>query len=169
MNSEEVKPVIPKPWPLCKTLDLWTKSTDYLVSVARQVCVQFSRFDVPHLQSAVTAAADQQATVCWPWHLVHRPDVTPQWIQISGKQRQKPFNSPSQGTTNHADVFDCARYIWRNCLGCCHVQTSKKCQHWWDLSASQCTPMGVHYESGARPVTGNRGRIKYHISFIFIY
>ena len=56
----------------------------YLVCVARQVRGQLLGLHIPHLQRAVTAAADQEPAVGRPRDLVHSGHVATQGGQVPG-------------------------------------------------------------------------------------
>lgn len=54
----------------------------YLISMAWQVCGQFLGLHIPHLQCAITAAADQQPAISRPGNLVHSSHVATQGSQV---------------------------------------------------------------------------------------
>ena len=56
----------------------------HLVGVSGQVHAQLGRLDVPDLQRAVAAAADQQPAVSGPGHLVHSGHVAAEGLQVPG-------------------------------------------------------------------------------------
>lgn len=53
-----------------------------LIGVSWKIHVELPGFNVPHLERAVAAAADQQPAVCGPRYLIHRSNMAPQRHQI---------------------------------------------------------------------------------------